>query len=320
MPKVSVIVPVYNVEQYLERCLDSLVNQTIKEDIEIIVVNDGSPDNSQKIIDKYQKKYKNVKGYIKENGGLSSARNFGLSHATGEYISFIDSDDYVDKNLYKAINSKMNKKYDIIIFDYNIAQGKKLTKMKTLFPNDPDNVTTQEYLLTQVTSAWNKVYKREYLEKMDMKFPEGIIYEDFATMPALVKGNPKIGYVEKPLYFYEQSEVSITRTLEYKPRYENIFIATDIIYDKLKDYEHKEEVEYLIVMHNLYHGALNFYKYNKLDQIDRIADSIKEKFPNWSKNKYIKKESFKERLLMKLFYKKQYKLIKLIQTIKKRGA
>ena len=320
MPKVSVIVPVYNVEKYLERCLDSILNQSFKEEIEVIVVNDGSPDNSQKIIDKYQKKYKNVKGYIKENGGLSSARNFGLTKATGEYVSFIDSDDYIDKDLYKSVSSKMNKKYDIIIFDYNVAEGKKITRIKSLFPEDADNVTPQEYLLTQVTSACNKVYKREYLEKMKMKFPEGIIYEDYATIPGLVAGNPKMAYVEKGMYFYEQSEVSIMRNQEYKPKYENLFTATDILYDKLKDYEHQDAVEYLIVMHNLYHGALNFYKYNKFDQIDRMSDSIKERFPNWSKNKYIKKESFKERLLMKLFYKKQYKLIKLIQKIKRRGV
>ena len=95
MKKVSVIVPVYNVEKYLDKCLDSLVNQTLK-DIEIIVVNDGTKDKSQKIIDKYVKDYpKLVKSYIKENGGLSSARNYGLKYAQGEYVGFVDSDDYV---------------------------------------------------------------------------------------------------------------------------------------------------------------------------------------------------------------------------------
>ena len=94
MVKVSVIVPVYNVEKYIDKCLDSLVNQTLK-DIEIIVVNDGSPDDSQQVIDMYVKKYpKKIKSYIKENGGQGSARNLGLEHAKGEYISFVDSDDY----------------------------------------------------------------------------------------------------------------------------------------------------------------------------------------------------------------------------------
>ena len=95
MVKVSVIVPVYNVEKYIDKCLTSLVNQTLK-DIEIIIVNDGSPDKSQKIIDKYVKKHSNIKSYIKKNGGISSARNYGLKYAHGEYIAFVDSDDYVD--------------------------------------------------------------------------------------------------------------------------------------------------------------------------------------------------------------------------------
>ena len=105
MSKVSVIVPVYNVEKYLEKCLDSLVSQSLK-DIEIIVVNDGSPDNSQDIIDKYVKKYENVFGYKKKNGGLSDARNYGLKKTTGDYIAFIDSDDYISLEMLEIMYNK----------------------------------------------------------------------------------------------------------------------------------------------------------------------------------------------------------------------
>ena len=103
--KVSVIVPVYNVENYLEKCLTSLVNQTLK-DIEIIVVNDGSTDNSQKIIDRYEKKYSNVKAYVKKNGGVSDARNYGINKAKGKYIAFVDGDDYVDEMMYEKMYKK----------------------------------------------------------------------------------------------------------------------------------------------------------------------------------------------------------------------
>ena len=105
--KVSVIVPVYNVEKYLKKCLDSLVKQTLNG-VEIIVVNDGSPDNSQKIIDEYTKKYKNVKSYIKENGGLSDARNYGIKKATGEYISFVDSQARLLKILFRFFLFHLN--------------------------------------------------------------------------------------------------------------------------------------------------------------------------------------------------------------------
>ena len=108
MIKVSVIGPVYIVEPYLEKCLDSLVNQTLKE-IEIIVVNDGSPDYSQKIIDKYAKKYQNIKSYKKVNGGLSDARNYGIGKSCGEYLSFIDSDDCIDETMLEKMYQKAKK-------------------------------------------------------------------------------------------------------------------------------------------------------------------------------------------------------------------
>ena len=109
MPKVSIIVPVYQVEKYLRKCLDSLVNQTLEE-IEILVINDGSPDDSQVIIDEFQQKYPLIiKSFIKENGGLSDARNFGLEKATGEFIGFVDSDDEVSKTMFQEMYSLAKK-------------------------------------------------------------------------------------------------------------------------------------------------------------------------------------------------------------------
>ena len=320
MKKISVIMPIYNAEKYLEKCLDSLVNQTYKE-LEIICVNDGSKDSSQNIINKYKKKYKNIVSIEKENGGQASARNLGLKKATGEYISFIDSDDYVHKNLFDSLKTKINKDYDIIMFDYKIVypDGKEESK-NCMNPVDKDNVTCEEYLLSQIVAPWNKVYKKEYLEKCDFAFPEGIIYEDYAAMPPLVLNKPKMAYVGKALYYYVQSDSSTTRNAEYKEKYENLFPATEYLYNKLKNCQWKEEAEYQITMHNLYHGALNFYKYNKLEMIDKISESIKEKYPKWMKNKYIKKESLRTKTLMYLFYKKNYGMIKLIQKLKNRGA
>ena len=319
MPKVSVIIPIYNVEKYLDKCLDSIVNQTY-ENIEIICINDGSTDGSQKIVNKYKKKYKNIISLEKENGGQATARNMGLTIATGEYVTFVDSDDYIDKKLYETIAPKMKKGYDLILFDYEIVYSNRRERKYCLNPIDKDNVTPSEYLLSQIVSPCNKIYKKAYLDKMNFKFPEGIIYEDYAAIPTLVINNPKIAYVDKAFYFYVQSDSSTTRNEEYKTKYENLFPATEFLYNKLKNCELKEEAEYQITIHNLYHGALNFYKFNKLEQIDKIADSIKEKFPKWNKNKYIKKESLRAKTLMYLFYKKRYWLIKLIQKLKNRGA
>ena len=119
MPKISIIVPVYNVEKYIERCLKSLVNQTL-QDIEIIIVNDGSQDKSEEIIEKYVKENHNkIKYYEKSNGGLSSARNYGIEYATGEYIAFLDSDDYVETNMYEEMyNLAKKENADMVECDY----------------------------------------------------------------------------------------------------------------------------------------------------------------------------------------------------------
>ena len=119
MPKVSVIIPVYNVQEYLRDCLESLVNQTIKNDLEVIIVNDGSKDKSQNIIDEYVEKYPELfKSYIKENGGQGSARNYGVKKASGEYIGFVDSDDYIENDMYEILyNEGIKKKLDIVVCD-----------------------------------------------------------------------------------------------------------------------------------------------------------------------------------------------------------
>lgn len=128
MYEVSVIVPVYNVEQWLPRCLNSLVNQTIFNDIEILLIDDGSTDLSGSLCDSYASKYKNIVTYHKSNGGVSSARNYGLQYANGLYVAFVDSDDYVEKEFYEMmIESGKKQNADLLVGDYNLVfpDGKK---------------------------------------------------------------------------------------------------------------------------------------------------------------------------------------------------
>ena len=157
--KVSVIVPVYNVEKYISKCLDSLVNQTLK-DIEIIVVNDGSPDNSQKIIDEYVKKYPDkVKSYIKENGGQGSARNYGIELSTGEYIGFVDSDDFVELDMFeKMYNKAKQDNSDIVICgSYNVSEDYSKKEIDVFVNNY--NTDLENAIFGKMT-VWNKIYKR----------------------------------------------------------------------------------------------------------------------------------------------------------------
>ncbi len=313
MAKISVIVPFYNSEKYLKRCLDSLVRQTFK-DIEIIMVNDGSTDNGLNVVKSYMSDER-IRLIEKENGGQASARNLGLYEATGEYIIFIDSDDYVELNLCEKLYDTILKGFDIVVSDYYIVAGneKKYNKISSCLEGE---ISLKDYLLTAVC-PWNKIYKKSFLIDNHFKFPEGIIYEDYASIPTLVNYNPKVYYVPEAFVNYVHTEVSTMRSDEYKENYENIFIATNFLYEHLCNSEYQDELEYLISNHFLYLGSLNFYRFNKYEQINNIANFMKDKFPKWSKNKYVKKMDFKARVLMNLFYQRKYNVIKFIQKIKR---
>lgn len=316
MMKLSIIIPVYNSFKYLDKCINSLINQTISE-LEFIFVNDGTPDNSVKIIKKYQKNDDRIKLLEKENGGQASARNLGLSVATGEYIAFLDADDYVSLDMYEIMYNRAKKdNLDIVVCNYYLSYSDRAVEMKNDITSlSEKEITRDEYLLLS-PSPCNKIFKRKYLEREKFKFPEGIIYEDLASIPLLGLGDPKVVYLNKCLYYYVQSDVSTMRNKEYNSKYENIFKAIKYLYDHMVDKGNNMELEYLLVYHYLYLGSLNFYKYKKYKNIDRISNDMKKYFPNWDKNKLVRlKFNKKEMLYMKLFYYKKYFLINIYRRL-----
>ncbi len=198
--KLSIIVPVYNVEKYLERCLESLVNQTIKE-YEIIIVVDGSTDNSIKIVKKYKEKYSNLIKYVEtENRGLSAARNYGIDLAKGEYIGFVDSDDYVATDMYeKLYNCAKDNNYDVVVCDYCKITDEKQKEVKLEITS---NSTLDEIVVNSRPYACNKIFKKNIFKKYNLKFPEGLIFEDICTVYPLLMRSKQIGYVNESMYFY----------------------------------------------------------------------------------------------------------------------
>lgn len=313
MIKVSVIIPVYNVEKYIEKCIKSLINQTIKE-LEFIFVNDGTPDNSVQIIKKYQKKDNRIKLLEKVNGGQATARNLGLKHAKGEYIAFVDSDDYVKEDMYELMYNRAKKdNLDIVLCNDFLVYKDRTEEHKI---TQEELIITPEKYITLSPSPCNKIIKKEYIEKCKFTFPEGIIYEDLASIPLLGLNNPKAVYINKPLYYYVQSDISTMRNKEYKEKYEDIFKAIKYLYDNMIDKNYNQELEYLLAYHYLYLGSLNFYKYKKYKNIDRIANDMKKYAPNWHKNKLVISHFDKKQIIyMKLFYQKKYFLINIYRRI-----
>lgn len=222
MPLVSIIIPVYNTEKYLKRCLDSAVNQTYKN-IEIIIINDASTDNSKHIIDEYAKNHKNIKVITKtHNEGLSSARNIGMKYAQGEYIFFLDSDDYLKQT---TIDVLMNiaKNYNSYLVECAYTSVYGPIKRK----KEPTNTTITTYNLKENKNeisnhgnVWNKLYHRNTIKGFE--FPNGLWYEDNAFIFPLLTNIEKITTTNKILYYYKRHMDSITLSTIFHPN-ERIF-------------------------------------------------------------------------------------------------
>lgn len=305
MPKVSVIVPVYNVENYIEKCLTSLVNQTLK-DIEIIVVNDGSKDNSKKIINDFLDKYKNIVYVEKKNGGLSDARNYGMKYAKGDYVAFLDSDDYVDEAIYeKMYNKAVEENADFVECDfYWVYPNKKKADVGVIY-NDK-----REMLVYARVVAWNKLIKRTIIKE---QFPVGLNYEDVEFFYKLIPYINKFAFVKEPLIFYIQRENSIVNKQNYKTGH--IFNVLNNVIDYYKKNnlydEYKEELEYtytrILLCSSLKRMVQIKDKVAKSRLLDETWQNLNTKFPNWRKNKILARKSGKN-IYMRTVNKYTYKI------------
>ncbi|MBI6056665.1 glycosyltransferase [Clostridium perfringens] len=213
--KISVIVPIYNVEKYLEKCINSILNQTYKN-LEVILVDDGSPDNCGKICDEYALKDNRIKVIHKENGGLSSARNSGLDIATGDYIGFVDSDDWIESNMYEILlNNAIKYNADISVGGVVdlLEENDKYIKTKSTFNGTIETVclnkqeAMKKFFLGS-WSAWDKLYKRKVHEHL--RFPQGKINEDEAIAMHILDNCNNIVYTNEVFYNYISRPNSIT--------------------------------------------------------------------------------------------------------------
>ena len=317
MPKVSVIVPIYNVEKYLEKCINSLLSQTL-EDIQIILVNDGSKDNSGNIAKEYEQNNKERVIYVeKENGGLSDARNYGLKYATGDFIAFLDSDDYIEKNAYEEMyNKAIEENADYVECDF-IWEFPNKIRVDKQYPYK----NKKEMLSFVRVVAWNKLIKRQLITDNNLEFPKGLRYEDVEFTYKLIPFINKFTYVDKPFIHYVQREGSIAnvqneRTAEIFTVLDNVieFYKKNNIYEKYRD-----ELEY------------NYARYllcSSLKRMCKIKDkTIREKllteswerlnlnFPNWKENVILKTVNIGKNKYMRTVNKSTYKIYSKILEI-----
>ncbi len=306
--KVSIIVPVYNAEKYLVKCLDSLVNQTYKN-CEIILINDGSIDNSLSIIKDYQKKYSNIKLINQSNKGQGQARNVGMKTATGDYIMFVDSDDYVSESIVEELVNKIGDN-DVIVCDIlKINNGKEF-----YFSNYSEFGENYINLMLSHPGVFAKLYKRNVIE--NEIFLENVYYEDLSFTPMVALNAKKVLYLKKALYYYVVHENSTMHKKVFNEKIDDIFKVIDFLKRKLKKYE--DELEYLVIEHLLYSASLRFSGYPEGKTRIKKIRKIMEEYPNWQDNKYYKKKSLKFKIITKIAYGNHYYLLKILNKIKNR--
>lgn len=236
MPKISVIIPVYNTEKYIEKCLESLAKQEM-QDFEVIVVNDGSTDNSENVIKNYMQSSKlNIKYLEKENGGLASARNYGVEKASGKYISFLDSDDYLDKNLFSELEKYIDKDIDLIKFKMKKVdeKGKVIEKLDGPVFDICSGKQAYEKLCTSdkyMDPACIYLYKREFFVENNFKYKLRY-HEDFGLTSLIIVQAKTVVSTDICGYNYLQTEESLTRS---KDDSKNIDRAKDMLihYDNM---------------------------------------------------------------------------------------
>lgn len=306
--KVSVIVPCYNAEKDLRRCLDSLFSQTLK-DLEIVIVNDGSKDQTETIIQEYQEKYGNKIVYLplKKNQGLGNARNLGMKHASGQYIGFVDSDDYVDPAMFQTMYEEA-KRTDADLVECDFIWE---------YPNKEREDVGQSYevgkeMLKKVrVMACNKIYKATMLKKSKCQFAVGLKYEDILFTYQYVPYVQKVAFVRLPFYHYVQRENSLANHQTIRVR-EIYFVLEQVLnfYHKKKFWDtYKEELEYLCTRYIL---GSSYKRASKIKErkIRRFVlkegwKFLNETFPNWKQNVYLKESGFQNlycRRMNRFFY------------------
>ena len=303
MSCLSVIVPCYNGEKFIGRCLESLVNQTL-QDIEIIVINDGSTDNSQDIIDSYANKYHNIKAYKIPNSGIADARNFGVSKVETPYFGFLDCDDYTDVTMFeKMYNKAIETNAQVVVSNFYWVKGKK----KRLEKEGPYN-TGKDMLIHLFAVLWNKIYDTAFVRSTNIRFPSGNRYEDAYFLYCLAPNIERLAFVDEAFVHYVQHENSITHNNNEEVKnmitiFDNIlnYYAHTNRYD-----EYHDELEYLHIKFFLGNSFLRSARIDDKQDRDYTIqlgwNMLNDEFPDWHHNHYLKELPGLKNLYFRMVY------------------
>lgn len=310
MVKVSVIIPVYNAEKYLNQCISSIANQTM-QDIEIIAINDGSTDNSLNVLDELSQRYKGkLKVYTKENSGAGSARNIGIENASGEFIKFVDADDYLEVDILEKMYT-IAKKYNV-----SLVRGNYQTILGPIKMEDKcswsdirgsqmvDLSQHKDYIVTETPGIGNKLISRDLIG--NLRFPEKTKWEDLAVIPVVIASSEKLFHMDEPVYNYRVNmNTTIKDFINKMPNILDVIKCVENIEHQMEvrglSDEYKSQIESLYILHTLYRVEnamlwVNFPHKKKEIVISSLLGILDAKYPDWQENKIIELYKFKNGL------------------------
>lgn len=290
MIDISIIVPIYNAENFIRRCIDSLINQTKKE-IEIILINDGSTDNSEKIIKTY--KDDRIKYFKNKNQGIGKTRNFGIAKSTGKYIMFVDSDDYLELDACEKLYNKIKEdNSDLVVCDFYRVENE---NKEEVIINDFNSTSLSENknLLLDINLApWNKLYSSNLIKKNNIKFTEDLKYEDALFVVDSIRFSKRISKLNECLNNYVIHGNSETTVRDN--RVFDIIKIIDIIRHKFND-EYKDTIDTLTISilmnYNIQQRVQKNWKVGKRF-IDESFNYLEKNIPGYKKDKYFKSRGF----------------------------
>lgn len=323
MAKVSIVVPIYNVEKYLHRNLTSLMNQTYR-DIEVLCVNDGSTDNSGALIDEFVEKDSRFSRLNKKNGGLSDARNHGMKFATGEYIMFIDSDDFVSEKMVESCLGRMEKdNLDMVVFDYDQYFDETNTSETIRMPFSDEKVycldNCSELVAYCNNAAWNKMYRFELFKNHEIEYPFGYRHQDLGTTFRLLTFCKRIGFIHESLYFYLADRPNNISQMIDKKLYHIIDMCTiniDFYKEKGLFEKYKDELQYLCMINFM----VALRKAMRLTDkefvfafVDQVFDVMEHHFGSLQWKKYSPADTKSDKIYLNRWSTKMYYLAKKIR-------
>ena len=301
MAKVSVIIPVYNAEKYLNQCISSIANQTM-QDIEILAINDGSTDNSLNILDDLSLRYKGkLKIYTKENGGAGSARNIGIENANGEFIKFVDADDYLKVDILEKMYN-IAKEYNVSLVrgNYQTILGPLKMEDKCSFSDIKTNQIVdlnqnRDYIVTETPGIGNKLISRDLIG--NLRFPEKTKWEDLAIMPVVVASSERLFHMNEPVYNYRVNmNTTIKDFINKIPNILDIIRCAENIEVQMAkrglSVEYKNQIESLYILHTLFRVEntmywVNFPRKKKEIVVSSLLGILDAKFEDWQENEIV---------------------------------